>query len=1379
MKTNVDMENIWNHLGATGIYAVRQDDHRILYYNDYVKRAAPGVKEGMVCHDLWWGGTCSNCPLREDDKEKGSHTGYNPAFGGIVEMSVTEVPWGEEKIPAYFITVVPYALTRHEAEERKMAVVMPQVYPEILSLNLTRGLYVQTVQCYQGAADWPVSGDLQNLETLVRQVLDPTDLAIFEENFSICALERYMEEGADRHICQFRVKRDEGYLWTEAEAVFVTSDAGERLVMVLCRNIDRQKRYEERLLREREIAYSNFPGGVAEIRMDQELTILKGTHGFCRIFSRDENKKPEKLCVSFLAEEREKLLAAYRSAAREGSDVSIEHRVCREDGKIRWIHVEGKKLEELKPAPIYLFVFHDITKIFRIQEQLKAQVRETAYQAKEVENLFQSVLCGIVRYRLDENGQVVFLNANQEAIRIFGYTSQEFWAKKDWKLQDLVVAEDWEYISALVGTMKEPGDKSNYEYRLLRRDGSACWILGTAELLLDEKGEIYLQSVYLDIHERKMAELERQRLQQFNRAQEEILHLVLENTAMNEFYYYPNQERIKCSERMRAYYHIPEQIKLTAEPVSVLKRMLPPEYLPDSDSYQKGAQLFQRIREGMDKASVELRQNGGKWVRLTLSTIERDVDGTPMLAVGIAEDITRTKKMEEELEEAKTVDSITGLYCREAGIQKVRSYMAYRDPEQVCAIMIVDMDDFSLVNEQEGRTFADILLRETADLMQGLVKKEDILVRLGGDEFMIFVKDCDKEQATVLGKKITGAIRDFVYNRENGKHLSASIGMCVTAVVDDYNGLYRCADSALQYVKRNEKGTAACYLDTSQEMGAWLTQLYPESHMLNTIDSGRQYTGENLADIALELLGHAKNLDDAIYLLLMKIGKKLGVDRITIAEVNREYRTYQYNYQWAKNGGDLRREKTYYLNEEQMENLESRYDSDGFCNLVYMKNAMDSCLNCAIWSGNMCVGSLCLESREKDRVWDKECRKVIKELTQIVSTFVLKARADAVSKAKTEFLSRMSHEIRTPMNAISGLTLLAEASLDDKEKTAEYLKKIQHSNQYLLSLINDILDMSRIESGKIELNPAWTVLEETLLQLQEILQPTAAEKGVELVFHKEYPISYSVNLDVLRFHQVMINIIGNAVKFTPDGGRIEVTVKLEGIRKGKAVLHFSVQDTGVGIAPEARERIFHSFEQENRSTAFQYGGTGLGLAISSNLVRLMGGELEVDSTPGEGSNFYFTIALPYREETVAKVSMESRIKQKKADFKGRRLLVVEDNLLNMEIIVALLEMQGLVLETAENGLKAVQAFMNHLPGYYDGILMDVRMPVMDGLEAARRIRLSGKEDARTIPIIAMTANAFDEDAQKSLESGMNGHLKKPIEMDRLLEMLDSCLGVEA
>ncbi|MCB6610702.1 ATP-binding protein [[Clostridium] symbiosum] len=875
-------------------------------------------------------------------------------------------------------------------------------------------------------------------------------------------------------------------------------------------------------------------------------------------------------------------------------------------------------------------------------------------------------------------------------------------------------------------------------------------------------------SVFFTADHEKQAVLQNHRLSAQLEARNEILKVALEHTSICEFYYYPESRSCVIPQRTCDYYHC--NGRYDRMPDSFLEHLVLPSY------HAVCRRMYDAIHLGSRTSNSEFLTSTGIWCRVIMSTVSWDENGKPDFVVGIIEDITNEKDMASALEKARSRDSMTGLWNKETGTRLAQEYMQSKPDDENCVIMLLDMDDFSRLNEEEGTTFANAVLLEVADILRAATVEQDLQIRLGGDEFMLFIKNCDKKQATIIGPHIAEQVQNLLAQTDSSTPISVSIGMCSTEVVNEYSGLYRCAESTLKYVKENCRGRAACYLDTSNELGVMLTNLYTEKYIVNTIEQEDTERGENLISFALDLLGKASNLEDAVSLLFARMGKIYHLDRVSLLEIDPAFLTCHFTYQWARDKSLLHLNKPIYITKENYDAAASCYGPDGLCGLCPNKeiSPFPSCLHAGIWNHGAYIGALGFEVSQENYTWTKEQRRVLAEMGKIVPSFVMKARADAFSQAKTDFLSRMSHEIRTPMNAIVGMTAIARSMAGDREKVLECLDKLDTSNQYLLNLVNDILDMSRIESGKMELNPETIDLAALISSLEGMMRPQAEGKNLSLDIINECENNRPILADKLRLEQVLLNIVGNAVKFTEPGGRIMLRVTPVQEDTNNLTLHFSISDTGIGIAPEALQNIFNAFEQAAKDTSSRYGGTGLGLAISSRLVQMMGGILKVNSEPGHGSEFYFTLSFSYSDSLpVVKKHLEDL---RSDSFKGKRLLIVEDNELNREIAQTLLEMNGFIVETSENGQTAIQCFAAHDAFYYDAILMDIHMPVMDGIEATKRLRTMGRDDSRTIPIIAMTANAFSEDSRKSLQIGMNGHLSKPIQMEELLLTLHQCLN---
>ena len=372
------------------------------------------------------------------------------------------------------------------------------------------------------------------------------------------------------------------------------------------------------------------------------------------------------------------------------------------------------------------------------------------------------------------------------------------------------------------------------------------------------------------------------------------------------------------------------------------------------------------------------------------------------------------------------------------------------------------------------------------------------------------------------------------------------------------------------------------------------------------------------------------------------------------------------------------------------------------------------------------------------------------------------AELEKESNSKTTFLYRMSHEIRTPMNGIIGMVDLAEGKLPADSEAMQYLRRCDELSQHLLSLINDILDMSRIEAGKVEIEKNEFSIHALGNRLYDMFKVQLQEKGVAYEVRYEGVNADHVIGDELRISQILINFLSNAVKFTSEG-EVTVTISQMTGKGNKADFMFRVHDTGIGMSTEFLDRIFKPFEQESVNTGKVYGGTGLGMAITDQLVKLMGGEIVVDSQQGVGSDFTVYLTLPVTSQPlVEKSSEEEEETGKKYSIAGYRILVAEDNEINTMIMKEMMEQAGAAAEFVTDGLQAVNAVKEHPAFYYDCVLMDIQMPVMDGRTACRRIREMNREDASSLLIYALSADAFTEDERKSARYGMNGHFAKPI-----------------
>ncbi len=782
--------------------------------------------------------------------------------------------------------------------------------------------------------------------------------------------------------------------------------------------------------------------------------------------------------------------------------------------------------------------------------------------------------------------------------------------------------------------------------------------------------------------------------------------------------------------------------------------------------------VLARIRDIQTELVVSFRTNWGtesheyEWFELT-GRILPDTGGRHKTFIGSMHNIHDRKVQELAERESLHKDSLTRLYLRSSGEDIVRSQI--RGGHSGC-LLFADVRNFLEINEEYGMVVGDIILEELGrmflDWKQRNEAFQSALIRYGGDEFMLWLEDYSYSQALEAAAEFAHTAGQFY--ADGGLELELTFG---GAVCDgpDYDRLCANARSALSYAAAHN--LPCCF---RHEMPEGSNVVPKRSTPIEHTSADTQ----NIITITFDFFDKSDKIDDILTFLLPKLGRHFEAEEVTLIAANRAFSTVKATHCWNSLPDMPRDHELIHFTAQEFDALDRQLwdEKPAWLSTAQLADRLRYFLRIKegregyvfpLYDNNNYTGALLFLRGASAQTWTEEQAGEILEVVKIIEVNINRQRYDAANRAKSDFLSRMSHEIRTPMNAIIGMAYIAQTHTEDAAKVSEDLSKITQSSQYLLGLINDILDMSRIESGKLTLEQADFDLNDMIDNITTLIRPQAEAKAI--AFRTDISLSCPrVTGDSLHLNQVLINLLGNAIKFTPAEGSVTLTIRQE--TDGK--IFFSVRDTGIGVSPENQSRIFESFEQAEGSTTRKYGGTGLGLAISSRLVQMMGGSISLDSEIGKGSDFHFAIMLPV--SALQAQSMEqTQEEQGLTSAAGMHILLVEDNDLNIEIAQTILEMSDAVVDLAHNGKEAVDIFLASDPDRYDLILMDIQMPVMDGLEATRIIRRSDHPRAETIPIIAMTANAFDEDMKKSVESGMNGHLSKPIDIDKFLQTISA------
>ena len=849
-------------------------------------------------------------------------------------------------------------------------------------------------------------------------------------------------------------------------------------------------------------------------------------------------------------------------------------------------------------------------------------------------------------------------------------------------------------------------------------------------------------------------------------------------------------------------------------------------------------QVVSRMQETtIQVEAVTERLPQGRWLEVSSSRVQ-DVDNGQDCMVCVIHDIDDRKRREIEAARKQALDPATSAYRFKPGMDAITAARAGAAAGQ---LVVVEIDDFAGIVRDYGIPFGDVLLNELTKVMRTFNHDrgdhDAILMRVGAGQFACWLPGkCAGDaigEAAELQRRFARLVRPGVLE------LSFHVGAASAEDVRNTSELLRRARTALQ-ASMGHRTACACW-DPSMD-GAF------EPRPFDPISSFSHVEDMTLPALTLNLLDRRLSLAAGMNLLMRQLNERLDVTNLFITSFQEDYQTASVRYFFGPIPG-IDEGAVFPLSREAVDTLQ-RFGEQGLVHPVSEMPIFAMCEEVRAYCGGVAFtmtnaerysGAVFFLSNAGKTFDDDETASTLREVGTIIQNRINQEELDLSAQAKSDFLARMSHEIRTPMNGIIGMTEIGLKPEQSDERRVDCLNKVHASSLYLLDLLNGILDMTKIENNKMLLGNAPFSMNHVVEELRAVSAGRLAARNQKLVVDMRMRHDWFMG-DALRLDQVLINLVGNAVKYSDDGSTITVTIEeraADGSTAGElsvgceavgadaagaaselradceaagadaraakgtaagtlpagceaaegcvqpadreaagaekraagndartASVYFAVADEGVGIAEEDIERIFAKFEQVDATDARQQG-TGLGLAISNRIVLMMGDRIHASSRLGHGSTFYFEIPLPITDAVGKPVGADAE----QVDFTGKHALVAEDNELNMEIITYVIGDMGFTVDKATNGQEAVDAFRQSPVGRYDIILMDVMMPVMDGLTAAHRIRCLNRTDAADVPIVATSANAFAEDVKRSLASGMNAHVSKPIDPEKLAKVL--------
>lgn len=1213
---------------------------------------------------------------------------------------------------------------------------------------------------------------------------------------------------SDEYNVDYRMRKKDGsYIWVHDVGKVIIAENGKPAITSVCSDVSEQvvlQHRAEESIRDLQSIVDNIPGGVAKIIL-RDGKIIPGyiSDSLCRLMNDSKEnlmKLYEKDAMAGVhPEDYDRVDAVFKSSMQTGQPINSNYRLCNSEGEYRWVNNRSSLFFGEKGSVTYYAVYIDMTEEMEMREK-------TRQISQERELIYNTIPGAVFKCRFDSGWTVLF--ANDGLFHFLGYTREEFRTRFGNKMSGVIYPEDGAIMVEKLSAQLVNSNIVQNENRLICKDGSIKWISIHAQLLEDENSEQYFYCTFVDITDQKRAESELANTQQKLRAA--ITHAGLS---------YWEYDMIN----QRAYMNPVSAIGSTLQaPVENYPQSVYDAGIVARESISAYQKLIEDMKNGYSVSSADVKMldaNGNMgWKRIHFTALF-DKHHKPFWAVATAENIGEYKELEQQFAvaaaqtgvESWIYDFATRTLTRKSNVLTGHSapMVVENVPESLVKQKIVHPDDaaafyalYDTIRRGEERASLDLRMYR-ADSDSYVYHRMDytVLFDKNGKPERAIGTAVDISEQLMMKKRYQEAV-EYHHNTASEKTLAS--GYC--NITKNRMLEFHSADNVDHIAELGEDRDhffmilSDCIPDGEDRrkfLNVFLSErainAYAQGFSKQIISTRIQLANGlcKYVQFVLEILKQPDTGDLTGFFLMTDTTEQIiyhkavdtvienYCDWIMDVDINQDYYTMPIIQEGLDNplplSGTFSR-----INKEYAKTLadeQSVHECIEKLSYSYMLEHLDR--EGTYWFYYRTVENEELRTKKIQVLYiDKPLGHV--GLIRIDVTITLQEEqqknealryalvsSERANKAKTDFLSRMSHDVRTPMNAIIGMTELSKREIDNKEKLMENLDVIDSSSRLLLGIINDVLDMSQIESGNMIL------VQETFdcfAECQNIIEMSQVMFGTKKqIFEvkKNFIHQFFVG-DIVRLKRVMVNLLNNASKFSPEGGKIILTAEEEANLNPKfATLVFKVVDNGVGIPKDKIEVIFKPFEQLDTIARSQ--GTGLGLPIVKSIVETKGGTISVDSEVGKGS--VFTVKIPMRiGEDFAKVA-ESTAAQggvaSKVDFSHLRVLLIEDHPVNTLVAKRMLEKFGAVVDTAENGQVGYEKLVQSENGQYNVVFMDIQMPVMNGYECAKAIRTSAHPQARTIPIIATTANAFADDIQKSLDSGMNAHVVKPINIEAI------------